>query len=412
MSSSISSSDPAVATAAASRRFLIIFVVFLLAFLPAGLANYLFLRNAGELEPIERVAANQQREPGLYGTALYENSYPYKLALLAARQPDVVALGSSRVLQLRQDHFAARFLNLGRTVNYPREAEKLVADMLAITRPRVAIFALDFWWAAEASRHAFNFNAHTERGADLRPDAVIAPARWLSEGKIPAALYIEILSTPPPYRTDGIALYGVQSITVGNGFGPDGSYYYGATVFGRAPAADPRFSDTLRRIASNSAQFVRNTRFVPERVDSLKRAISTLETAGVTVITYLPPLAPPVRAAMAVQEDAYAHVTAFRAAVATATRPHFDFHDDIFDSCEFVDGFHHGDVIAARLLLGMASARPDVFGGIVDTAALTTIVTKAAGQAQAGRSFSRAGDREADFLDLGCKRNANIHISN
>lgn len=60
----------------------------------------------------------------------------------------------------------------------------------------------------------------------------------------------------------------------------------------------------------------------------------------------------------------------------------------------------------------MASARPDVFGGIVDTAALTTIVTKAAGQAQAGRSFSRAGDREADFLDLGCKRNANIHISN
>ena len=81
------------------RRFILIVLLPVLLLLPAGAANWLFLENAGELTAIEDVVARQQNEGGLYGTAIHPNDYAYKLALLAARQPEVVAIGSSRVLQ-------------------------------------------------------------------------------------------------------------------------------------------------------------------------------------------------------------------------------------------------------------------------------------------------------------------------
>ncbi len=390
------------------RRFLIVLVVPIVLLLPAGFANWLFLHNAGELTPIEAVAQIQQDEGGLYGTALHPNVYPYKLELYRARRPAVVAIGSSRVLQFRQHHFARPFTNLGRTVNYPAEAVKLVRDMLAISTPEVVLFGIDHYWLNPAFTTAPNFRTHDLRGGDLNPDALVTPFNWLVDGRIDAAAYRAFVAGTVPRAPNGAPLLGVQAIFDGAGFGPDGSWYYDHYIYGRRLPEDPEFRDTLRRIATGTAQFRYGDEIDPQRVRDLRTAIDVLRDAGVRVVTFVPPMATPVRAAMGALGDAYAYAEPARAAIADLDTVHADFLDATsigVSDCEFIDGFHVGDVGAARLLGALANMPDSPLSNYIDANAIDETIKANAGHASADRRHRRNGEHEIDFLALGCVKN-------
>ena len=62
-------------------------------------------------------------------------------------------------------------------------------------------------------------------------------------------------------------------------------------------------------------------------------------------------------------------------------------------ACEFVDGFHAGDV-------GGDALGPD----IVSLARIEVVIAKRAGYASLDARYARPGERETDFLRLGCTR--------
>ncbi|MBO6782208.1 MAG: hypothetical protein JJ899_02895 [Alphaproteobacteria bacterium] len=391
----------------AYRRFILIFALPVALLLPAGLANLAFLDNTGELADIDEVAAIQQEAGGLYGTALHPNVYAYKLALLAARKPDIVAIGSSRVLQFRQAHFTHPFANLGRTVNYPAEAVKLVGDMLTRHKPEVVLFGIDHYWLNPAFTTARDFSTHPIRGGNLSPDALVTPWRWLADGRVSWDTYRAFVVGEIPSAPGGAPLIGVRAILDGAGFAADGSWHYDHIVFGRRPPEDPRFSDTLRRIETGRAQFRPGTEVDRQRVAELRAAIGMLEEAGVAVVTFVPPMAQPVLAAMAARGDAFAYAAPARAEIAMLGRHHLDLLDASVTGardCEFVDGFHIGDVGAARLLDELARNTGHPLAAMVDRSAIADIVSRRAGAALAETRFQRPGEREEDFLAIGCKK--------
>lgn len=388
-----------------ARRFLIVFFLPVLAVLPLGLADVLVLDHGGELLSGPQVAARQSEDGGLYGTAIHDNVYAYKLALYGLRQPDVAVIGSSRVLQMGQGMFSAPFANLGRTVNYPGEAVAVVEDMLAIHVPHLVLLGLDPWWLNPRWEHAPTFESRARMGGDLDPEALMAPLRWLVDGRITWLLYRDLLEGSLPYREDGLALYGIQAIVDRAGFRPDGSYYRGDVLTGRKPASDAGFADTLARVAGDAAQFRRGDSIAPERLDALRRAVAMLQQAGVTVVTFLAPVAPPVAAAMAGEGERFAYLEEARALLADLGAPHLDAWDAArlgADACEFDDGFHQGEVADLRILLALAALPGRPLDGYVDPVRLRQLLDGNAGRAQVFLDGARPGEAETDFLALGC----------
>jgi hypothetical protein len=381
-----------------------VFLLPILALLPLGAVNVLFLDHSGELMAGRDVAAFQQEEPALYGSALHDAVYQYKLALLAERTPEVVVIGSSRVLGMNQSMFLVPFANLGRTVNYPAEAEKLAADLISTHKPGLVLFGLDPWWLNPRWTHAPDFRAHEKPGGTLSPAAIFAPMRWLADGRIDGALYGERLLDADPVLRDGVALLGLQAIIDGRGYRPDGSLFRGALVYG-GRGADVAFADTLSRIAGDQAQFRFGDAIDQTRVEELRKTIAMLQDAGIAVVTYMPPVAPTVWAAMDVQPDRFAYLAAAREVFATLGAPHLDAWDNAtlaFDDCEFFDGFHHGETIDLRLLLALSEA------GLLDTDSqvlvpdLETRLGAAAGTALENTDYAPAGQVPLDFLGQGC----------
>ena len=406
VNSSISSSR-ARAETVSYGRFLFAFFAPLACTIPFLAASYAFLKNTGELDSIEDIAAAQRTTGALYGTALHPNIYAYKLALLHAADPEVVAIGSSRVLQIRAGSFAQPFVNLGRTVNYPDEAVKLIDDMLAISRPRVALLGVDFWWFNPGMKFAFTFDTHRVRGGELSSDALLAPVRWLLEGKLDARTFRDIATGGHPLRVEGVPMFGVQAGTRGNGFAGDGSYYYLGTVYGRSAAEDPRFADTLGRIARNEGQFRRAEAPDEERLARLKYAVARLEAAGVRVITFLPPVAGRVLAALRQDGDGYAYIDRARRRLAEIGRHHYDFHDPAIlgaGDCEFVDGFHGGDVLFARILERIGADPDSGLAPYLNLEQLRSVIDNNKNRSLADDRYRRPGEKERDFLELGCDK--------
>jgi hypothetical protein len=388
-------------------RFILIVLLPVLLLLPAGLANWAFLKAAGELTPIEQVAEIQQRDGGLYGTALHPNVYPYKLELYAARKPEIVAIGSSRVLQFRQSHFNRSFANLGRTINYPAEAVKLVQDMLTIATPDLVLFGIDHYWLNPAYKTASDFRTHNLRGGSMTPDALMTPFRWLLDGKVGPDTYRAFLAGEVPRATNGEPLIGIQAIQDGAGFGADGAWHYDHYVFGRKPSDDPGFRDTLRRIASGSAQFRHGENIDMNRLAELRQAIHLLEDAGARVITFVPPMATRIGDEMTARGADYGYADAARAALRALGTEHHDILDASrlgATECEFVDGFHGGDVVAARMLKEMAGSGGEGFAASLNQTKIDEIIANDAGHALSDTRFRRPGETEIDFLRLGCSK--------
>lgn len=389
------------------KRFIIVFFLPILLILPFGAANYVFLLNAGELSSIETIANAQQRVGGLYGTAVHGNSYPYKLDLYAARRPQVVVIGSSRVLQLRESFFTQSFVNLGRAIDYPLEAEQLVADMLRIAKPKLVLFGLDYWWGNPRWVHSYTFARHQMRGGVLTPDAMLAPTNWLIGGKLSLDTYLDVMGDGRPVMIDGAAMYGVQAITRGRGFGPDGSLYDAGLISGRKSAEDVGFRDTRAHIEAGTAQFRYGSEIMAERIDSLRRVIDVLRRAGVPTITFLPPLAPSIAEIVRERGEQYGFIPKFREQVATLNPFHYDFHGagslDATD-CEFTDGFHSGEVVFARMLSKMAEDTGNGLARFLNREAVQLAIRIHAGKAIIDTRFRRDGEREVDFLELGCDK--------
>lgn len=381
----------------------------LLAFALCILAPYsLWWLYASGDAAVERVVEKQARADfALFGSALSQDFADYKLRLYAAAKPEIIAIGSSRVMQFRGAWFSQSFLNLGGVAGNLGMLRATVDEILALGRPKAMIIGLDFWWFLPQWED--NPDQKITLGADTYNydlDSLKKPWQWLGDGKISLREFIApvIGIFGHGFRTDR---YGIMAQQSGNGFGPDGSWYYTAEVTGLKPAPDYHFRDTLQNIRQGSRAFYHaragQNAPAPAHLEALAELWCRLKSRGIQIFAFIPPLASAVLAEMPPLR--YPHLFRLKAALAAHGIDALDFSNARAigsGDCEFVDGFHGGEVTYARILQRMADHWPPLLA-YVHMEKLENIIRDWQGNAFVPDARV-TGLPEQDFLGLNCPR--------
>lgn len=388
-----------------SRYLLILSLLFLLCMPPLA-ASWLYLRNSGELHDTESVAAQQaaSSEFCIVGTALHEDLYRYKLALYRAYKPEVIALGSSRMLQYRGLYFRGHYLNMGSSLREIATGEHILAAMLKTHRPKLILLGVDYWWFNDSIEKPGRTQSPKPRMLELDIGKLLQPYAWMREGKLDAARFLARLN--PFLRSDHCRI-GVSALEEASGFGPDGSYYYTGTVTGaKHNVYDRGFGDTLKEMHKGRSRLRHGTQVNPAHVAMFRNFVDEMNKAGIKVVLILPPHAPRIAREMRQMGNAYAYIGDMHQKLDDAGLRYHDFHDPSSlgaTDCEFYDGSHAGDIVAARVLRQLAQDSDTGLAPYLDLVAIESAIVENTAMAMLpDKRVTRLP--EVDFLDLGCEK--------
>lgn len=392
------------------RTYALAGVVFALPFA----LNAAFVIRAGETMTYAEVAARQQRERALYGSAFNQNNFRYKLELVRQRQPAVIALGSSRVMTFREESFRTSFVNCGGAMNSLHEGRQFLERLFEFHRPEAVIMGLDFWWFNAATPQPAPGPKGASTGDDLSFEKLANPTCYLLDGRAPLDRFLDILwrgeRSSPLLAMESL---GLQAILRAEGFRPDGSRLYAGAASGADPAFwDYRFEDTLTRINHGRRQFQYARTMDPALLAEFEAIVDLCRRHGVRLALFISPLSDAARQAMDARGEDYAYIEEFRRWAASRPEPIPDYHDLASlgsTDCENVDGFHGGETIYLRTLLRLIE-RPELawLAPYVDDGRSRQALERSAGRALA--RFNEDGYRfeEADFLGIGCPKDAGL----
>ncbi|WP_165078797.1 MULTISPECIES: hypothetical protein [unclassified Desulfovibrio] len=368
-----------------------------------------WLHASGDAAVERAVAAQGSGRFALFGSGVSQDFVDYKLRLYAAIKPDIAAVGSSRVMQFRGAWFRKPFCNMGGVAGNLAVLRSTVDAMLRIHKPGAVILGLDFWWfLPQWEAEPFKEVPPTSGSYNYGFSSLKKPWQWLLEGKIsPRELAAPLLGLfGAGFREDR---FGIMAQQTDDGFGPDGSWYATAEATGQKLPLDFQFRDTLAQVAQGSKAFYRarpgQDGPSEAHLDAFAEIWCRLRSRGVKTFVFIAPLSPRVLEAMRKTPGAWPHLFRLREALASRGIDALDCTDAAgFASgdCEFIDGFHGGEVSYARILRRMADRWPALLP-YVDMEKLDAVISGWAGHVIVPDSRLTPLP-ETDFMRLGCPK--------
>lgn len=397
------------------RRFLAWFALFLalLGLVPA--LNYLLLWQAGELIPLRSLVRLQHERNAVYGTGLHDNRREHRIEIIRRRQPEVVALGSSTVIDMRQEYFTLPFACACQAMDSIDDGEVFVDAMLRVAKPKLVLFGLDFWWFT-TRRPQLREPLRLDDTVHMTRSKLMRPTDWLRDGTLSGSDYLRLLHGDRQLSAaTSHPKLGVMAIKLSLGIRADGSEMSGIRLTSEAF----RFYAKARaEIAEAGAFVLRNpgTRYgpdnvlVPERMAALRRVLERLDAAGAKTVLFLPPVAPPLVKAMAAS-GRHGYLRELDRQLAALGVEYYNFHDPATlgaaDLCEFADHHHSGNTMHMRMLRAMAQRAPGSrVAAVTDRRRIAEGIERFPGRTLAAFEPELQRAAEVDYLGAGCRRGA------
>ncbi|MEL6407032.1 MAG: hypothetical protein AAFR81_21855 [Chloroflexota bacterium] len=335
----------------------------------------------GESMPLAEVVRLQDGTmPVLFRPAYGNRDQDFKLMATNTYQPEILVIGSSRVLQFR-----GAFANLDPDALYNAaapawELEEVSRLLFNMTHtPEVIIIGIDYPW----------FNA------DYPGDPIVEPpTNWWSRFFVVNRTHLQeviegetdfdyrtLLARVEPGGSGGIAL-GMRAINDGHGFRNDGSEQYGDFL-----VAGHLWQPNLR--GHHQGLFGRGEEMYTEGAQVDMEAVAQLEAIlefardnDITLVGMLPPFMPSLWDDLYTSER-HTYIPEAEIAIndlfAEYEMPLFNFSDVSalgFTDEDFFDGWHHSERVSLQMYINMASEVP-ALGQYSDLAPLQTIVDTA-----------------------------------
>jgi hypothetical protein len=354
-----------------------------------GFATLLLLRS-GEYLPLDTIIEKQQKTGGIYGSAVLMRGFYYKQRLYDLRKPDIITLGSSRVLGFRQQDFAKPFVNMG-SLSDLEEVVEVAETSFKTHVPKLVILGVDFWWFhPQAENRAIN---RSPADSGISANDLFQPLSWLATGRVTPSQVMTIIGGTSPD-------IGISGITQQDGFDAAGAHYYTSTVTGARPPEDFQFRFNLAKVQKGEKKYAHGEIVSEAQFKKFLGLLDLLKEKKIHVVMFMPPIAERVYREME-KTKGYKYVADLRKRLAgiAAERgiPFFDYHaggPQGTQECEFVDTHHGGNVVYQRMLLDMA-VRDAELRGRLNLAAIGWNIEHFGGQ-------SSLRDDEVDFLGLNC----------
>lgn len=311
-------------------------------------------------------------EKQLLGLAYTDISAQYKFNMCdIVFHPDIIALGSSRILQVKKDIISSKFsfYNAGMAVvniyHY-----KLFLDNIKVY-PKFFILNIDQWYfhpnyenINEASyilsyNYSFLFNQCTKLVEDIL------------YGKID---FQKILDND---NND----IGISAIINKNGFTNDGSFYYGKFIKEPSKSTDYNFKETNKIIDQGNGRFFQYC----DEADTIgKEAINSFlsecEKKNISVIAFLPPFAPVINERME-KTKKYKYMSQIYDILLPVFEKHnrcylYDYSDmRSFNvhNYDFVDGYHGSELIYNLIIKDIIKKNEEVAMYFKDSSTIDSI---------------------------------------
>lgn len=343
------------------KKFLRRFFLFMLPFDLVGLIYVCFLGigyYVGEFCNIDTIIHKQSEDHSIiYGTGYNGQGKYYKLSSANYYQADIIAFGTSRVMQFKSDYFIDEFYNCGGIVgeNYD---EYLNCLKNLNYKPKMIILGLDEWV----------FNPAWNSSCNTYTDYIAI--EMVDRSKIVMLTDMIRDYTRGEWKISEInnyeMNYGFNGRIRDNGYLWDGSYYYGYTYREPECQNDYMFADTIERIEENRSRFEWGDRVDDETVTFLEELLKYCKENNIYVIGFAPPFAPSVYDKM-IKSGHYEYMLEIdpicEELFAKYGCEYYSYMDGTLlgvDDTYFVDGFHGGEVVYGYIVQDMIAKGSDI----------------------------------------------------
>lgn len=334
------------------KKFLYRFLLFLIPFyiigftiILCGVAGY----KTGELCEFDDLIGKQRANHSvLIGMGYNEQTPYYKLKNANYYQADVIALGTSRVMQFKFDYFSEGFYNCGGAVSQNYDEYLNFLKNLNY-QPKLIILGLDEWIFNDA------WNQYCAEYSEFQAITLNDRNKW----SIIWEMIKDLISNKWNFsQIDNYSEnYGFNGRIKENGFCWDGSYYYGATYRNPELQKDYMFADTFDRINFGRYRFEWGGHADNQRAfEQLENFLAYCKNNDIIVIGFTPPYAPSVYDKM-MQSGNYGYLAEITPMCEMIFKSfdyeYYDYMDSTLlglDDTYFVDGFHGNDVVYANII--------------------------------------------------------------
>ena len=374
-------------------RFLLKLAVYVLPFALPFLLLSGFLIYTGEAMPLRVVAEMQMSDaPVLYRPRYGNRDMDFKTLSANLRQPEILAVGSSRVLQFRSLFFNEQpraFYNAGAPAWTLDQVWEFL-DGLTYT-PKVIILGIDAPWfndayepdtfAPQVSDFAHLFMVNRSFMQDVIDGEEFDISRYLARVEL---------------GYGGLAL-GLRAIRDGHGFRNDGSEQYGDFLVAHWLYPENERQRHLDYLRDGQEMYVFGDTVSAEAWGKLTQLVLWCAERDITLIGFLPPYMPTLYRQM---DEGGNHTyieqldAQLQALFSHHGFPYFNFSSGVglqMTDADFFDGWHASERIYLRLyamIYRMMQARqPDLLSAYTDLAFLE------AADASATDTFEVFGDR-------------------
>lgn len=329
-----------------------------------GLMIYL-----GESMPLGWVVAHQQQDDVLYRYRYGNRDPQFKQLAVNMRQPDVLALGSSRILQFR-----AGFINNNPDAFYNAagpawrlpEVVDLMEGLDEEALPEVLILAIDLPWFHEGYGTGASFDDVSDFhnlflvNRSFIQDLLVGE-RFDREGFDND----QYLAREEPGGSGTLAL-GMRAIRDGHGFRSDGSEQYGDFLIAEFLWQPQQRENHLEAMRNGEDMYVYGDTYSEERVAMLDDLLAYAAENDVFVVGYLPAYMPGLWVEMQ-ERGNHTYKNALRERLpdvfAQYGYPLFDYSDGAsigLTDEDFFDGWHISELGNLRMYAHMLQYVPEL----------------------------------------------------
>lgn len=331
------------------------------------------------------IVGKQLQKNAIYGSALNENYFLYRLELIRQKQPTIIALGSSRAGQFRQKFFSAPFVAATNGANSIAEMDFFIEEMLKFHRPKFIILTLDPWWFNPKYPNNRKNSYQELTGIDITYNKVLGFFRF----------FPILLSTKHPNPKTIFETMGIRAMLTSNGSFSDGSIFYATTLVSN-PKTTPSLEPEMQ-----SGRFKKSKMIDKQRLRQLESILDKLKNNQIHYFIIVPPLAPYTMNILN-QDDGYQYFKAFSNHIQQYGGISFlDSNSLNINDCEFYDAIHPGDIVYAKMLLYLSTLNHNI-KNILNLDIIKDSIKKAKDHAYSDNFFINS--HEIDFLQIGCKK--------
>jgi hypothetical protein len=299
----------------------------------------------------------------LIGYAYNEPNYKYlkHKELENRNNVEVIALGSSRVLQLRDKMFSRSFYNAGYTISSISDFLPFVDSNMKNKKPKILLIALDQWmfnvnWDDLTNYDPKNKNWHASFDKNASNTTLINVWTDLLKGKYG----LEIAFSNPQSSKSKI---GLNAIVNDKGFRKDGSMNYGDHIqkllAKDSSSNDFDYLDTYSRIENGNMRFQYGNNVNDISLQVLKDLLYYCKKNDIYVVGFLPPFADKVNLKIK-HSGNYSYMDS----IFNKTNKIFKLYNfELWDMTnlknyhsndnETIDGFHSSEVTDIKMLIHM-----------------------------------------------------------